>query len=170
MSEIDYVVTDLKVSQKAIFDMQQLLNLLKSWSTSHKYKFSEKFYQDIEKEQEAKDIKIEVQCERTATDYLLYMIKFKLSVKDIKNVQITNHNRKLKLNAGTVELSFESFIKKDYMDKLENKPVLKFFRAIYDKFMIGDKLKDHEKELKDETYEFYNEVKSFLNLYKFEQD
>ena len=167
MAERDYVVTDLKVGQKATFDMQQILNLIKSWFTLHKYNFSENFYQDIEKEQ-GKDVKIKGECDRLANDYVKYVIEFDLAVKELKTVNMTNNGRKIKLDNGTIELSIRSYLKRDYSDSLENKPILKFFRAIYDKFIIGDKFRELEKELKDETYGFYNEIKSFLNLHRFE--
>ena len=40
----------------------------------------------------------------------------------------------------------------------------KFFRGLYDRFLIGFKIDKLTKELADETYDIYNEVKDYLNL------
>ena len=45
---------------------------------------------------------------------------------------------------------------------------MKFLREVYDKFIIRRRLEDYEEQIHDEVYELMNEVKAFLNLYKFQ--
>ena len=44
---------------------------------------------------------------------------------------------------------------------------MRFFRAIFDKYLTANKREKYEKELKEDAHDIHNRTKSYLNLHKF---
>jgi hypothetical protein len=162
MSEIDYVVRDLKISQKAQFNMVELYRTLKSWLEINRYIFYERLYEDVLKKNE-KSVKIKWEGHKYIDDYTKFVISISLKLTDYEIIE----TKKEKLVDGKISISFEATIETDYEEKWEKRPIWVFIRALSDKYFTNKKRKKFEKELKDDTYDLYNKTKTFLNLYKF---
>lgn len=161
MPEYDYIVKGLKISQEAAFNLSDLYKYLRSFFDIHNYDFYEKEYVDEAKEN-GKNIKIKWECERKVDDYVEYHIEIKLTGKGLKEVKLKN-DVAIK---GDISLEFEAFLKKDYEADFGSF-YSKFVRSLYDKFVIKNRLEEFAGELKEETYEVFNEAKSFLKLHRY---
>ena len=162
MSEKDYVVRELKISQGAQFNMIELYKTLKTWFEINRYSFFEKSYEDITKKQ-IKSVKITWEGQKEVDDYTRYVIEIKLKLDNYEIVQ----TQKEKLVDGKITLSFESFIESDYEKKWEDKPIWKFIRSVSDKYFTAQKKVRFEKEVEEDTRDIFHKTKTFLNLYKF---
>lgn len=162
MSEIDYVIREIKVGQEAVFNMAELYEYIKSWFVKHRYVFFEKEYLEFLKEG-GKSASIKWQAQKKIDDYVKFHIEARIKFKDIKEVK----GGKANLVKGSISFKFESFLEKDYEDNWEINFISKFMRSIYDKFIIRDKIGRLENELREETYEVFNEVKAFLKLHQY---
>jgi len=159
MSEIDYVVLGIVVEEKAVFNMTDLYKVMKKWFLENNYDFIEKEYSDVEKE----DLSLKWVSERKVDDYTKFVIEVRIKTKGLKVVKVKNK----KSNKGKITAKFESYLEKDYEDSWETNPINKFLRSIYDKFVIRSKFEQYSKQLKDETYDVFNETKAYLNLHRF---
>src|SRR3990167_7867641 len=65
---------------------------------------------------------------------------------------------------GEFKVALESYLEKDYEERYEKKPLLKFFRSVYGKFIERSREEHNEKELKEITTSFYNEIKAYFGL------
>lgn len=163
MPEIDYVIPEyapLVVSQEVVFNISDLYKHIKSWFDFHGYDFYEKEYHDKLKEG-AKNIVIKWKGERKIDDYLRFNIKVSIKFSNIIEV----NTKKGVMNKGKVTFEFKSFLEKDYNKKWSANFMQKFLREVYDKFIISNQINARMDELKNETYEIYHEVKSFLKLH-----
>ena len=164
MVEKDYVISKDKpliVSKESIFNISDLYKHIKSWFDFHGYDFYEKEYHDIDEDQ--KNMLIKWEGDRKIDDYLKVHIKVTITFNNITNVK----TKKGITNKGKVTFKFTSFMEKDYDEKWSSNFIGKFTREIYDTFIIHNQINKRMEELKDETYEIYNEVKSFLNLHSY---
>jgi hypothetical protein len=164
MAEFDLVVSDLKITKEGVFDFNELYKTVKSWLEFHKYDFFEKNYEDITKT-ESKNVKIKFEAERKIDDYHKFGMEITLKVGDHKIV--VSHDKKKKLVQGSLVISINAGIASDIGSEWEDKPVKKFFRGIYDKYVQSDKRMMLNNELKEDTSNLYNEIKAFLNLQRF---
>lgn len=164
MAEIDYVVPELKITEKSPFDLQELYHLLLDWASVQNYDFVEKGHEHEETE-EGSSLMIKWILERKQDDYSEFCIEIKISGSGIKEVIKGKH----KLFQGKITIKFESYIRKDYEERWEAKPFAKVIRGIYDKFVLGAHFAKYEKKLKDETYDIYEHTKSYLGLEKFQK-
>mgnify|MGYP001602945097 FL=1 len=158
--EMNYIVRELELKQTAVFDVLELYKLIKNWVKENKYSLFEREYENIKKELLSTKIKLE--ASKKIDEYTRYVIGIKFNIMDYEEAEVKNK----KLVKGEIRFLFESHVDTDYEDRLENRPIRKFLRAIYDRLIARDKYEKYEKELKDDTYNLYNEIKAFLNLYK----
>ena len=159
MTEIDYVVRPITLSYSGVVNLKEIYELIRAW-------FNDKGFFTMEKESEGSDEESEssfstaFEASKKIEEYTKYIIKIKIKSSSLKE---TSEQYKYQ---GDFRISFESYLEKDYEDKYENKPFVKFFKGIWEKFAERSRFNKYEDELKDLTYSIYNEVKAFLNLAK----
>lgn len=164
MSEIDYVIPALGVSQEAVFEFDELYKMMKKWFDDHSYDFLEKEYLDAQEEGSTSS-SIKWEAERKVDDYMKFHIEARIKCSNIK--QVVQKNKKAV--SGIVAIKFECFLEKDYEDNWEKNFMMKFMREVYDKFLLKGKFDKYAEELKEETYDIFNQTKSFLRLHQFRE-
>jgi hypothetical protein len=162
MSETDHIVKGLKINQKAQFNLINLYKTLKYWFEINGYSFFEKEYEEIVKKNK-KDVIIKWIGSKTIDDYSKAIVRVKFKIKDYEIIE----TEKEKLVNGSLGISFESDIVTDYEERWEHRPIWKFLRGVFDKFLSEKRRELYEKELTEDTYDIFHRTKSFLNLYKF---
>lgn len=165
MVEIEYVIRKDKplfVSQEAIIDVAKLYKHVKSFFDKHEYDFYEKEYIDELKES-GKDSSIKWETEKKVDDYVKFHIEIRIRFYNLRDVE----GKKGLMNKGKVSFRIEAFIEKDYEQNWETSFMARFWRGVYDNFVIKGKLEQRKKDLLDESYEVFNEIKSFLNLHRY---
>lgn len=164
MSEIEYVVPvnkPLLVTEDAVFNMHDLYKHIRSWLDEHRYVTWEKEYRDWLRES-GKSAAIKLTPWKKIDDYTKIHIDIKIKFKNLKEVETKSGI----LNKGEVSVKFESFIEKDYEHRWEHNFMTRFMRSLYDHFFIGERVEGYKKELLDDTYDLFNEVKAFLGLHR----
>jgi len=156
MAEIDYAVPpEITVSYEGDLDLKELYILVKSWLKDRGFFLIEKQHEGTPEK-----FKSKWEAQRKADDYAKYVIKVTLEANNLKQISIKNKN----LYNGEFSVAFESFVQKDYEDRFEKKPLLKFFRSVYDKYIERSRYENYENELKEITKNFYNEIKAYFGL------
>jgi hypothetical protein len=168
MPESDYVARNLRVRQVSVFDMGELYKVMFRWFATKRYDFQEKEY--LEKRVgEAKQLEIKWIGYRKISDYIKFFMEVKFLVVNLKDVEVEIGGMRRKTNSGDVEMRFDAYLQMDYEGKWEGNPVTKFFREVYNKYMIKKRIESYEEELLEELYELTGEIKAFLNLYQFQK-
>lgn len=163
MAETDYVIPEILITKEAVINLKELYSLIKEW-------FVKKDYYLLEKEHHAKsgeghkDLEIKLVGEKKVDDYTKFVIEVKIKGTNIKEVML----KKKKSIEGAISIKLESYLMKDYEDIWEVRPLPKFFRGLYDKFVLKSKFEIYSEELKKETYMISDEIKAFLDLHKLE--
>lgn len=167
MVQQDYVLRDLKIRQKATLDMKELYKVMHSWLKFYGYtEFYEKDY--LEKDEEdGKHIEIRWLALKKVDDYVKFVIEIQFNISDLKDLVLEKDKQKIKVTKGEISTNFKAFLLKDYEDVWEKRPMVRFLREAYDKYIIRGKLESYEKDLVDETHKLMSEVKSFLNMRKY---
>lgn len=162
MSEKDKVVKELTIKQKAQFNMLEFYKFLSSWFEVNRYVFYETNYDD-KTDAGKKSLKIKWTGSKDVDDYYQFKVQVTLELKNYEIIE----GEKEKLVDGDFKIELSSTLVSDYEEKWENGPVMKFLRATADKFFFTGKREKYIKELRDDTYDIFDKVKSFLNLQKF---
>ncbi|MAF50588.1 MAG: hypothetical protein CMH64_00695 [Nanoarchaeota archaeon] len=170
MPETNIIVKNLKIKQRATFDMGELYKVMFRWFSRNNYDFQEKEY--LEKamgDGSAKQLEIAWRARKKISDYFRFDIKVKFLIIGLKSTEIEVGDVKRKTNEGDLEMRFDAVIVSDYEGKYEGNPVTKFFKDIYNHYIIKSRIENYETQIHEEVYELLAEIKSFLNLFKFQE-
>ena len=80
----------------------------------------------------------------------------------MKKVKVKRETREVDMNSGVVEIKFAAVLIKDYEHKWEDRPVWKFLRGVYDRYIIKSRVNAYEDKIKEEVEEFIAQAKAFL--------
>ena len=113
---------------------------------------------------DAKEIKIEWEGNKKITDYFKYSIKVDFNIIGLKNVEIQKEGKKIQANKGLVEISIKGILVSDYDGKYDTSPTLRFFRGVYEKWIIPSTIEQFEEKLISHCDKFLGEAKAYLDL------
>ncbi len=111
-----------------------------------------------------KDIDIKWSGTREVTDYFKFEIKVEYEIRALKDVQITEGNKKVKTNDGQVKLKVKGNLIRDYEGKFETTAFNKFLRSIYEKWVITARINQFEEKLFGDCDDFLQQAKAYLAL------
>jgi hypothetical protein len=166
MTETTIVVDGKTLSYEGLFSVKELYKMVD-------YFFKEKGYdkreiQNLEKvEKDHKYIEMELQPYKKITDYVKLLIRIRLRMFNIKEVEVEKDGKKLKLNKGKMAATFDGFILTDYEQRWEGKPMYQFVRTVFDKFIYKRYTSKFEDQVEGTVGDLYTQMKSFLNLYRY---
>ena len=152
-----------KVVHNGIFDFKSLYNFLYDWFSHYNYTVIEQKYSEKIKP-DGKEVEILWLCLRKISDYFRFRIKVRIFILGLAGVEAVRDGVKVKRDKGEIEIKFTSFLERDYEHKWEVNPITKFFRGIYDKYVIKSRLESYEDAIFAEVDEAIAQVKSFLAL------
>lgn len=156
-------VYEEKLKYDGAFDFKETYSFIYSIISDWGYGIQEKEYSEKAKG-EAKEIEIKWEANQKVNDYFKFQLKVEWRILGMKDVEIIKDGKKSKKNSGTLEIKFVAILIKDYQDKWSDTPVLKFLRAVYDKYIIHDIVQQHEDKVEDELKEVVGQTKAFLVL------
>ncbi len=125
--------------------------------------FSEKKYKE-KLSGDAKNIEIEWVGERELTDYFKFGMEISFKIIGMTKVEITEGNKKIKANKGSVEITVKGNLLRDYKGRFEKTAFLKFLRGIYEKMVIPSRVDEFQMKVNEECDEFLSQAKAYLDL------
>ena len=150
-----FVASGLKISQKSVFNLQELYKMMFRWFELYGYGFSEREYKDSEAG-DAKNLEIRWHAEKKKDDYVKFVIDPSFLILGMTKAEIEKDGLKIKTNQGSVEINFTAYMEKDFDEEWKKTPVRKFLREVYDKYVIGDRIEGYAGELTEEVYKLMN--------------
>jgi len=162
MSEKD-LIYETKIKHEGVFSFKDLYNFLYDFLADAGYFVIEEGYTEKIKA-EGKDLEIKWKCTKKVTDYFRFEIKVSFRILRLVDIEISKDGKKIKTNKGEVEIKFSGSLERDYESKFEVTPVHKFLRAVYDKYIIKNKIEQMEDKLIGDVLNAANQTKAYLVL------
>lgn len=162
MAEKDKVVTQ-KIKRVGIFNFRDTYQFMYKWLDDEDYIIEEQKYVE-EIQGDAKKIEIIWVATKRISDYFKNEIKLTWTVLGLKNVEVEQNGKRIKMNDGSFEVKFAGTLVKDYESTWEKKPITKFLRGIYDKFIIEGRIERYEDKLYGDVDDLIKDIKGFLTI------
>ncbi len=160
------IVDGSKVGYSGLFDVVELYKLIDYYFRERAYtKHELRNYEHVYPT--GKQIEVISEPYRKITDYAKYVIRVTLVIQNLKEVSIEKDGKKVKVNQGDVEVQIDGFMELDYEHRWEKKPMFYFMRAIFDQYVYKVNNERYESGLANECSDLKNQIKSFLNLYRY---
>ena len=152
-----------KLKQTGNWNYTDVYNLAFSWLKGSGYKLKEDLYSE-KLSANGKEVIIAWTAEKKVTDYFQYQIKMDWHILGMKDAEVEIEGKKVKTNKGEVEIVFKANIIKDYEKRWEDKPLWKFLRGIYEKYIIRETIDEFEDDLEDDVKDMIKDLKAFLRI------
>ena len=160
------LLTDFKLKQDSIFDLDELYKTLFRWFENNGYNFYEKSYQDQETPG-GKIILISWTAEKKIDTYIKFGIDMTYTITGLNKIEIERSGTKISTNKGKIQTQISAYLLKDYDNKWSTSPFMKYARRIYDAYIIRNRVEHLEGTLINEYQALIDEIRSFLVLHKF---
>jgi len=163
MAEKDKIFSS-SMKYDGIFSFKDFYKFCYEWLTEQtqmdvgENEYSEKLAGD------SKNIDVVWGGQKKLTDYFRFDAVIKFKITNLKEVEITQGNNKVKSNKGGIKLSASGTLVRDYDGKFERSAFKKFLRGIYEKWVIPSRLEQMEDKISGALNEFLEQGKSYLDL------
>jgi hypothetical protein len=166
VAERRIVIDNLVLQYEGLFDVRELYLMIDKWLRQKGYdKFEKRNYEHVLKD--GKYIEIELEPWKKFTDYAKIVINMYIHMHNVKEVVVKKDNVDVKMNQGRIRIRFIGFLVTDYMHKWEGKPVYYLLRAMMDKWVYRVTTDKFESAVSDDVKHLYQNIKAFLNLYRY---
>jgi hypothetical protein len=164
MSKI-FMFKSVKIDTKgSLFDVDEVYKHAHDWLDWRKFDIVEKKYKQSAKAN-GREIEIKWECTRDIDAYSQFEIDVKWQMFGINDVKMKHEGKDVKLQSGNITIEITVYLKLDYNDKWETSPFNKFMKAFYEKYLYVGTIENLKNELWTIGWDFYNELKAYLNLY-----
>lgn len=161
MAEKDVVIKE-KLKYKGYCNFREVYNFMHKWLKKEECLVQEDQYEE-KIHGDKKDLEIKWDISKKLTDYFKLSIKIKTLVRNMEDVEVEIDGKKKKTNFLELEIEIKGVLVKDYSSKWIS-PSGKFFKELYDKFIIPKRTENMEYKVMDAVQELKEELKAFLEL------
>ena len=166
MPERKIVIEELGVNYEGIMNIMDVYKLIDDWLQGNNYDKLELFTTEYVKP-EGKYIELVLEPDKKVSDYVKNIIKVRLVAKNVKDVDVEEEGKKRKMQEGTLSIVFTGLLETDYEGRWEQKATIFFLRVLVDKYIYKFYTDRFENALAKDVKDLANQVKSFLNLYRY---
>lgn len=159
MVHTDKIVKEFELDHEGVIDFKEFLNLIKDFFKKYDYDLTEKLYNGKTKEG-LKSTEIKWQFDKKVDDYNQCFVKMKIKLNDYKEGYVDGK----KIADGKLVVEIEGEIVRDYDLKWKIAPIRKFFRALYDKYVVAVKQDKVANELKSIINNLEKDIKQYLAI------
>lgn len=152
-----------KLKQVGYWNYKDLYNFCFDWLKDEGYKVKEKEY--VEKLSSlGKELILKWVAEKKVTDYFKNEIEINWHILGMKDAEVELDGKKISTNKGEVAITVKATLVRDYEERWEDKPIWKFLRGVYEKYVIRTTVDEYENNLEDKAKEYLGDVKAFLQI------
>ena len=166
MTEKVLVLDGLELNYSGIFNFTTLLRTIDELIAERGYKKNEKMREEYIKPT-GKFYSIELRPAKAMTEYEALMIKIRITISDLKEVDVIIDNVKRKVQQGNISMLFDAWTSTDYEFRWEQKPWFWLLRGFFEKIFYRVTTHKHHGLLIEDTHHVFNNVKAHLNLHRF---
>ena len=166
MSEKRIICDGLEINYKGLFEINDLLRKIDEITATRGYAKFEKRREQLTRETH-REFKMELRPTKKKSDYFALMIKIRMHITNMEDVEVTRDKIKMRLNKGNINMIFDAWTTTDYEWRWEQKPLFYFLRNIFERAIYKFHTDKHTGELDDDCHFIKNNIKAYLELQKF---
>ncbi len=166
MAERNLVVDHLKFSYEGLFNPAELYNVISSYFYEKGWDWYEKTSQE-QVTSTGKQIRLVLEPWKSATDYYKLVIRIKINMTDLKEVEVESNGETLRLHHGMVKIIFDAYVLSDRHGEWTNSPLLWIMTILSQKYLFRKHYEKMETWVKSDLEDLHQKVKNYLNVSKY---
>ena len=149
-----------------VFDFQEFYTHAGDWIKWRGFGLIESKY--VEKvTPDGKDYEIHWLCEKDIDDYSRQAFNIIWKMTGVNDVEASVDRKKIKLQKGSIIMDLSAYIEEDIEGKWGGDAIRSLFKQFFERYIYRSTKKRIEEELWGISWEYHSEIKSFLELYKY---
>ena len=167
MSEKKLLIDGLELHYEGLFDLKGLLDAIDKYIHERGYSKSEKRRHE-KVTPSGKEFSMELRPTKIKTEYFALMIKIRINITNLQEVEVLKDEVPTKLNKGNIVMLFDAWATSDLKWRWEKKPLFYFLRILADKFIYKFRVEDKFfGEVIEDTHFLHTNIKAYLELHKY---
>lgn len=166
MADRHLVVDHLKLSYEGLFNADELYAVISGFFYERGWDWYEKV-NDARVLPSGRQVYIELEPWKNISDYYKIAVLIKLIISDMKEIEVEQNNKKIKVNKGVIKMAIDGFVVSDRKSKWNEKPLQWFLSIIFEQYFFKDHYKKAEIWIKSDVELLHQQVKNYLNTFKY---
>jgi hypothetical protein len=163
MVEKDPIIKE-KIKYSGLGDLKSAYKYAREWLENEGFNLIEDSYSE-KISGSSKEIEIEWTAARKMTDYFKVTLKLKWRILGMSDVEVEIDGRKKNMNKfSDFSIEIKGVLEKDYSNKWEGSAMNKFFKDVYNKYVIPQRTDEKEGQVVGTVQSFKEEMKAYLEL------
>jgi|SRR3989338_9040814 len=162
MAEKELILKE-KVQSAGIFSYSGYYSFAYAWLRYEDYDVIEEEYIESVSGNE-KDITIKWKAWKQLSDYFKIEHAIKTEVRGMSDVEVEIDGVKKKMNKGKITVEIKGSMVRDPDSEWHGGWGWRFFRGVYDKYVIPGRIKEMRDKIREEVRLFKEQLKSYLEL------
>lgn len=167
MSERKLIVDHLKFEYEGLFRADEVFNIIQYWFYEKQYDWHEKVNQEIVTPK-GKQIRVVLENWKNVSEYYKLIQNIKLVMSDVREVEVEQKGKKIKLHHGVVRIIFDGHVYSDRKGTWTDTPVRWLMTIIFEHYFFQDHFKKIQDWLVSDVDDLYHKLKDYLNVYKYQ--
>lgn len=151
---------------EGIFNYDEFFRIMDVWLRDKFFDKFEKRNEQYVKPDGTKSVDIEFTPWKKYTDYYMTRFKIEMVITNLREVEIEQNGKKVRLHKGKMEFKLTGYLIVDYENRW-NKAVQYFLRDLFDKFVNRRITKKYYDLLITDCNDLYNTLTSYLNIHAY---
>ena len=160
------LLNDERIQYEGVFDLSELYKHAHSWLAWRKFDVEEKKYTEKLKAA-GKEFEIKWEASKNLDEYSKFQLEIRFHLLGINEEQVKKDTHIAKMQKGEINIFVSAHLITDRQDYWGQSVTYSFLRGFYDRYIYRSSFERLKGELWKIGWDFFNEMKSFLNLYKF---
>ena len=166
MSEKRLVIDELELNYSGLFDINELLNAIDQIAADKGYSKQEKRRTETVT-QTGKEFYMELRPVKRKTAYYVLMLKLRISIHNMKEVEVRRDDKKVILNEGEIKILFDAWTTTDFEFRWESNPIYYFLRNMFERAFWKVHTDRYLDELVEDCHFLHRNIKAYLNAHRF---
>ncbi len=163
MYEKKLYLDGLELTYEGLFELNSLLKTIDGLIKQRGYVKGEKRREEVIKAT-GREFSIEFRPVKKKTDYFVLMVKMRISITNMTDVEVVEDDVRTIMNKGDINIIFDAWTTTDYEFQWQQKPLFYFLRNLFERVIYKFHVDRYADELIDDTHFLYNNIKAFLNM------
>lgn len=163
MVERDRVIKE-KIKHSGLGDFKAAYKYSREWLQKEGFEVTEDAYGE-KVSGNSKEIEVEWTAVRKLSDYYKAVLKIKWRILGLVDVEVEVDGKRKNMNKyADLSIELSGVLEKDYDSKWENSPMNKFFKDVYQKYVVIERTREKEDQVRGAIQTFKEEMKAFFEL------
>ncbi|MGM5488296.1 MAG: hypothetical protein ACQESG_05075 [Nanobdellota archaeon] len=165
MPEREVIVNKKRITYEGLFDSKGVYKLIEDYFDDLNYDKVEKKNIEVVKP-EGKYVEIVMEPYKKISDYINVIVKLRLILSDLKDVEIEREKKKVKVNQGKLQIVIDGYYETDHQNKWQANPINFFLRTVFNKYFLEPYTKQGFGNCKKDVTGLVTKLQRYLNTFR----